>query len=409
MTVRVANLVNSQGWVAPPHRGGLPDDDPAAHRLPGPAAVLRPRHHGRRRQGLRRRPYQTAAPRRTRAGRSSAGPRSSAVPFEPASVSASSASRARAPSTIAAAPSRGTWRRRAARASLEGARRPGRAPSRSGRVRVARPWPRGSGRRCRRRRCRAIPAALARGRAIGDDRGAAGRGETLDRRRERLRRLVERLGDDDVEREPRRRRCPDRGPRVADRRTSSMTWPDARAGPRRVVRRASSGRRPAGDDQQAGSSAACGSAPHSASVTKGMTGWSSRRYVSRRHERPPRGLALARPERRIRQSRPSRARSPVAELAPDRVVQDARHLAEVVVGEGRVDGRRPSPPRADRIQRSATPRCAGIEAGRPSASRSRPACADETKRVAFQSLLAKLRPSSSRSLMNSGRCPGTCR
>ena len=90
-----------------------------------------------------------------------------------------------------------------------------------------------------------------------------------------------------------------------------------------------------------GSVARCGMAAHSASVTNGMTGWSRRRYVSST------STSVHQVASRAAGSSDSSAEpdlgeleAPVAELVPDGVVQDAGHLAEGVVGDGLVDGRR---------------------------------------------------------------------
>ena len=110
LTVALANLANSLGggWQFL-MAGGLHLDGAAARRLLRPPAVLRPRHHRRSRQGLTGRPggclLHPHSPRRPRLLRLEPAGARALGPGELRSAptwSASSASRARAPSTTAA-------------------------------------------------------------------------------------------------------------------------------------------------------------------------------------------------------------------------------------------------------------------------------------------------------------------
>ena len=91
-----------------------------------------------------------------------------------------------------------------------------------------------------------------------------------------------------------------------------------------------------------GSDARCGRVAQSASVTKGITGWSSRRYVSSTSTSVHHVASRVGASRVvIRQPDLGELQPPVAVLAPDRLVQDAGQLAE------RVARRRPRrPPRS---------------------------------------------------------------
>ena len=129
--------------------------------------------------------------------------------------------------------------------------------------------------------------------------------------------------------------------------------------------------------------------------------------VERLDERPPGRLAHLGRERLVGQPDLGELQAPVAELVPDRVVQQ----------RGSPRRRRSRPWRAstaatvaaarDRIQRSAGPRWRGV--GQPAlgaVGRSTPGRAPTTKRVAFQSLLAKFRAFSSLAAPNRWSWPG---
>ena len=166
-------------------------------------------------------------------------------------------------------------------------------------------------------------------------------------------------------------------------------------------------RRPARDDQQPGSDARCGSAAQSASVTNGITGWSSRRYVSSDlDERPPRRLAVLAGSAVVGQADLGELEAPVAELVPDRLVDEPGHLAEGVRRPSPRRPPRPSPRRATAA--SARPgRGGGRRAGAARRRRgSMAGRAPTTYRVAFQSLFAKFRAFSSLAVPKRWSLPG---
>ena len=144
-----------------------------------------------------------------------------------------------------------------------------------------------------------------------------------------------------------------------------------------------------------GSVARCGMAAHRASVTNGMTGWSSRRYVSSTstsvHHVASRaaGSSDSSASRTLASSSPQSQYSFQIASYRTRVISPKPYSATAsstaaVVAAARDSSQRSAGPRwpASGSRRSAS---AGIEAGR----------APTTNRVAFQSLLAKLRALSS--------------
>ena len=158
--------------------------------------------------------------------------------------------------------------------------------------------------------------------------------------------------------------------------------------------------------RSSGSLARCGSASQSASVTNGITGCSSRRYVSSTstsvHQVASRTSSR---QRVVGQPDLGELEAPVAVLVPDRLVDEPGHLTEGVAGHRFVDrlGRRRGAREQPALGRSEVARgraavaraSAGIAGGR----------APTTNRVAFQSLFAKLRACSSlRRRRTAGRC-----
>ena len=269
---------------------------PAARRVPGPAALLRPRHHRRCRQGL------TAAGPRTRSARAVRVDPEADPALEPGL--AGHAARARSQAALACDLSRrarprgrGRLRRRPAapstvKASLASrARAASRKPSASASSFSSRA----------RSRLAARPSVAGRDARLdvaGDD-GERARGSPSGRSGLRGRRVHARRAAAPGP----AARSPDGGPRTSRRarpatatstgsqrggldpasaralriaRTRSISAPTS-ASTRGVAR---AGRRPGATMSRSGSSARWGSAAHSSSVTNGMTGWSSRRYVS---------------------------------------------------------------------------------------------------------------------------------
>ena len=112
-------------------------------------------------------------------------------------------------------------------------------------------------------------------------------------------------------------------------------------------------------------------------------------------QRPPRRLALLDGAALVGEADLGQLEAPVAELAPDRLVQEPRHLAEGVPGDRLVDGG------GGRGGARQEPALGGAEVRRSRAGgarrrrRSSAGRAPTTKRVAFHSLLAKFRACSS--------------
>ena len=164
---------------------------------------------------------------------------------------------------------------------------------------------------------------------------------------------------------------------------------------------------PAGLDEQLGIARrdAAGAA-QIASVTNGMTGWSSRRYVSSTstsaHQVASRSAASSDV---VGEADLGELEAPVAVLAPDRVVQDPRGLAEGVAANAASTAAIVAEAR-ERSQRSAGPRRAGSGTWRALAAGIDAGRAPRTKRAAFQSLLAKLRAFSSLSGASRRSLPG---